>query len=128
MGSLAVDRSLGAPYVEAVFAEGFCCESQLPFVVELAVSERVQSLVEEQRGDGYSESPFNERVSKTPRVLGVFFVKEPLRADRSVHYRLLPLHSLITLALSHPMGAFLRSFSLSRTASATFLSSSCLIR
>jgi len=60
MGSLAVDLSLGAPYVEAVFGQGSCCESQLPSVVELAVSERVQSLVEEQRGDGYSESPFDE--------------------------------------------------------------------
>src|SRR2546426_9491552 len=47
MSSLAVDLSFGAPYVEAVFGEGFCCKSQLAFVVELAVSERVQSLVEE---------------------------------------------------------------------------------
>ena len=47
MSSLAVDLSFGAPYVEAVFGQGFCRESQLPFVVELAVSERVESLVEE---------------------------------------------------------------------------------
>ena len=47
MSSLAVDLSFRAPYVEAVFGQGFCCESQLAFVVELAVSERVQSLVEE---------------------------------------------------------------------------------
>ncbi len=41
----------------------------------------------------------------------------------SIHYELVSLQCLITFALSRPLGAFLRSFSLRRTASTTLRSS-----
>lgn len=69
LGGFFMKSSSGLPDVETVFGEGSRSRSQLIGVVEVRVSEDIESFVEEEAGNGYRQLFSNEGVSEKPRSI-----------------------------------------------------------
>lgn len=69
------------PNVETVLGEGSCSRSQLIRVVELSVSQDIESFIEEKAGNGNRQLFSDEGVSEKPRPVRELLVEKPFRYD-----------------------------------------------